>query len=544
MKRIFLFFLVFKSGDDMIQKYISKRERDTHYPEISMQKIEEHNQNFIKFQKEKYHSYFENMFQMIDPNIRLDQEQIEAIIVDEDYEMIIAGAGSGKTTTMAAKVKYLVEIEKVSPSQIMIISYTNEAVNELKDRIQNGFKIPVEIATFHKLCLNILKQKQKQYKIIDDNHLIIKKYFQEKRKYYHRYLFYHHFKAYLFYFLKNLIIEEDIKLCVDFINRFQTNGYENFQVLFTKYLKKRKIRSFLLLTYDIMHFYQDYLKKNQLIDFDGMINQCYSILEETPLSYRYLIIDEYQDISYIRFRLIRKIAELYHTKIIVVGDDFQSIYSFSGSDLSLFVDFEKKMGYTKSLKITSTYRNSQELIDIIGSFVMKNPFQIPKKLSSSKHISHPIILIEYQNNLLQKLKEILEEIILTYSENKNILLLGRYRHDLSFLDSSFKLKQNKIQYLKYPQVEITFLTVHASKGLGFDNVVILNNQDALYGFPSKVKDPPYLKMISLYSEKYPFAEERRLFYVALTRTKNQVYLLYPKKNPSIFITEIQKYLLK
>ena len=131
----------------MRQKYISKSERDIHYQEVSMQKIEEHNQNFMKLQKEKYRSYFDNMFQMIDPNIRLDQEQIEAIIVDEDYEMIIAGAGSGKTTTMAAKVKYLVEIQKVPPNQIMIISYTNEAVNELKDRIQKGFKIPVEIAT-------------------------------------------------------------------------------------------------------------------------------------------------------------------------------------------------------------------------------------------------------------------------------------------------------------------------------------------------------------------------------------------------------------
>lgn len=528
----------------MRQKYISKRERDIHYQEVSMKKIEEHNQNFMKFQKEKYRSYFDNMFQMIDPNIRLDQEQIEAIIVDEDYEMIIAGAGSGKTTTMAAKVKYLVEIQKVPPNQIMIISYTNEAVNELKDRIQKGFKIPVEIATFHKLCLNILKQQQKQYQIIEDHYRIIKKYFQKKRKYYHRYLFYHHFKTYLLYFFKNYILEEDIKLCVDFINRFQTNGYEEFQGFLNKYNKKRKILSFLLLAQDIMYFYQDYLKKNEMIDFDGMINQCYAILDKTPLSYHYLIIDEYQDISYIRFRLIHKIANLYHTKIIVVGDDFQSIYSFSGSDLSLFVDFEKKMGYTKSLKITSTYRNSQELIDIIGSFVMKNPFQISKKLSSFKHISQPIILVEYQNNQIQKLKEVLEKIILTYSSNKNILLLGRYRHDISFLDSSFKIKQNKIQYLKYPQVDITFLTVHASKGLGFDNVVILNNQDALYGFPSKVKDKPYLKILSLYSEKYPFAEERRLFYVALTRTKNQVYLLYPKKNPSIFITEIQKHLPK
>lgn len=526
----------------MKEEYISRRDKVENYPDYSIKQIEEHNQRFIQKEKQKHKKYFKEMFQGIDSNIILDDEQIEAIITDEDYEMIIAGAGSGKTTTMAAKVKYLVEIKKIPPKEIMMISYTNEAVNELKDRIQIGFQIPVEIATFHKLCFNIIKKDCKNIQILEDPYIIIQKYFHQKRKCYHKYLLYHHFKNYFLYYIQNKVNKTDMKLCNDFLNRFQTNGYESFQYFFKKYRKNKKVMSFLKLMQDITKYYQNELNKHHLIDFDGMIQSCYKKLEGISLSYRYLIIDEYQDISYIRFCLIKKIAMLYHTKIIVVGDDFQSIYSFSGSNLSLFVDFKKKMGYAKCLKITNTYRNSQELIYMIGSFVMKNPFQISKHLSSNKHLVQPIVLVEYKNNKQKKLEQILQTIIIKYGQKKNILLLGRYINDINFLieSSYFQKKQNKIYYKKYPSVSITFLTVHASKGLGFDNVILLNNEDTLYGFPSKIKDHRYLKILTQKQETYPYSEERRLFYVALTRTKNQVYLLYPKKNPSIFLLELQK----
>lgn len=522
----------------MKDRYISKREGKNN--NIKDDILNKHNDHFIQMQRHKLKDYFQNMFSKIDPNIVLDKEQIDAIITDEDYEMIIAGAGSGKTTTMSAKVKYLIEILGIKPKDIIMISYTNEAVNELKTRINKHFNIPVEISTFHKFCLDIIgKQK---LKIIESMDSIIELYFKEKRKLYHNYLKYHHLKYYFYYYFKNIFLVNDKKLFIDFLNRFQTNGFTNFNSFFN--IKRKKYLSFIYLIQDIYNYYQNYLTNNHLIDFDGMINKCYEKLDNIKLTYKYLIIDEYQDISYIRFRLIQKIAALFYTRIIVVGDDFQSIYSFSGSNLSLFVDFERKMGYAKKLQITNTYRNSQELIDIIGKFVMKNQNQIKKELHSFKHLETPVILIEYQNDKIRKLEYCIQNIIDKYGTHKNILILGRYKHDINLIKNStiFKVERECIIYLKYPNLFIRFLSVHASKGLGFDNVIIINNEDSLYGFPSKVKDHPYLEMLKSSNESYPYAEERRLFYVALTRTKNHVYLLYPKKNPSIFIKELKRIL--
>lgn len=528
----------------MYNKYISIKEKEKYYKKYSNQIVREHNLNFIKQKEKEYKKYFNKMFEGIDKNIKLDKEQIKAILIDEDYEIIIAGAGSGKTTTMAAKVKYLVDKLNINPSDIVIISYTNEAVNELKHRIHNDFNINVNIYTFHKLCLDIIRKNNPEIGILTNNYPIIQNYFKIRRKYYADYLKFNHLKNYVKYHLKQEVNPNDIKLCFDFLNSFKTNGYQDFHTLKKKYYKNKKIYTFILLVEDLYKYYQKDLKDQNRLDFDGMIIQCFKLLDKIHLNYKYLIIDEYQDISYIRFRLIEKISKLNDIKIIVVGDDFQSIYSFSGSDISLFVDFEKLIGKASVLKITNTYRNSQELIDIVGQFVMKNKRQIKKELVSKKHLNHPIVLISYVNNKIKKLELCIKRIINEYGSNKNILVLGRYTYDIDFIVNSNKFKykeNNKIEYTVYPKLNITFLTIHASKGLGFDNVIIVNNENGKYGFPSKVKTNKYLKIINKNSEQFPFAEERRLFYVALTRTKNKAYLLYPKYNPSKFIKEIKNY---
>ena len=134
----------------MKDKYISLKEYKKYYSKIPIVELKEHNTKFINDKIIEYKDYFDQMFRDIDPNVKLDEEQIKAVLVDEDYEMVIAGAGSGKTTTMSAKVKYLVEKRQIDPTQIIMISYTNEAIKELKTRINDQFKMPVNIYTFHK----------------------------------------------------------------------------------------------------------------------------------------------------------------------------------------------------------------------------------------------------------------------------------------------------------------------------------------------------------------------------------------------------------
>ena len=310
--------------------------------------------------------------------------------------------------------------------------------------------------------------------------------------------------------------------------------------------------------------YERYLKENNSIDFQDMINESAKILKETKqlnkkLNFKYIIVDEYQDISKQRFDLVKALHEVTSAKIMAVGDDWQSIYAFSGSDINLFTKFKDIMGYAKLLKIVKTYRNSQEVIDIAGNFVQKNKQQITKKLISPKHITNPVVIYTYDSTLKRdkrdlksgvnyaqasKIEEILDFIVNEDKESKSILLLGRFGFDGDRLSKSGLFTYNpygsKMKSIKYPNLDITFMTVHASKGLGYDNVIVINGKNETYGFPSKIEDDPVLNFVVKQDRNIDYAEERRLFYVALTRTKNRVFFIAPSQNPSEFLLEIKK----
>lgn len=237
-------------------------------------------------------------------------------------------------------------------------------------------------------------------------------------------------------------------------------------------------------------------------------------------SYKYIIIDEYQDTSYSKYKLMSKIKEITNAKLFAVGDDFQSIYRFTGCDLNIFINFKKYFKNSKILKINNTYRNSKELIYVSGHFIMKNKYQIRKKLKSNKSIDRPIIVI-FTNNCKKVLYDLINKI------DTNILILGRNNNDIYNVDSNFS-ESDKVRYM----------TVHKSKGLEEDNVIIINLNDCISGFPNKIKSDNILSLILEEKELYPYDEERRLFYVALTRTKNYVYLISDRSKPSYFIREI------
>ena len=117
-----------------------------------------HNSNYVEEILQRESSYFDNILKDIDPVIKLDEEQRRAVITDDDYCLLVAGAGAGKTTTMAAKVKYLVEKKHINPEEIIVISYTNKAIGELRERINKGLKIPAKICTFHAFAFEIVKR--------------------------------------------------------------------------------------------------------------------------------------------------------------------------------------------------------------------------------------------------------------------------------------------------------------------------------------------------------------------------------------------------
>lgn len=454
--------------------------------------------------------YLNNIFRRTDDSIILDDEQKQVVLDDSKYLMVIAGAGSGKTTTMAAKVKYLVEIKHVKAEEIVLISFTNKAVNELKERINNDFEIMCRIATFHSLAFSILKTNGYKVNVLNNSHIIVENFLKKNKK----------DKKYL----------KNPQYAIELINL-----YKNNPIVF--HSKTKQTKSF----QNLYNYYEEYKKVNKLIDFEDMINKCLELLNEisVKIDYKYIIIDEFQDISLNRYKLIQKIGDISGAKIIAVGDDWQAIFSFAGSDVNLFHEFSKK---AKILKITHTYRNSQTLIDIAGSFVMKNDNQIKKDLKSKKRLEHPIMIVRYFNSY-KVLIRVLEMIIKEFGLKQKILIISRYNFDIDYYidNKNIKREGSKIIYAKYQVVDITFMSIHAAKGLGFDNVIILNMNKSEFGFPSLKQTDSFKAMFINNLEGYVYGEERRLFYVAMTRTKNKVYLLYQVGKKSAFIKEIGKY---
>ncbi|RZJ69483.1 UvrD-helicase domain-containing protein [Flavobacterium sp.] len=346
---------------------------------------------------------------------------------------------------------------------------------------------------------------------------------------------------------------ELIKLIESFINlgksrRMDTNSLKH---LLSKnpnsksdfMLERQKI--FLQFALPILDKYDRVLKERNEIDFNDMINRAADEIQNQKPNYKYIIIDEYQDISFSRFNLIKAIRELSGAKLIAVGDDWQSIYRFAGSDVSLLRNFEKHVGKHEKLLIEQTYRNSQQLIDITSRFILKNKSQLPKSPTSKKEmLQNPIKLVGYEPNTIEQtfLNQI-RQLVEKYG-NKPILVLGRHSFDIDDLikvtqNNSVKYieRSNKLQVKGFEDVDIKFLTIHKSKGLEADNVIILNLKNHLLGFPNKMTDDPILSLLLNDDEEYRFAEERRLFYVALTRTKNEVLLFVPS-DISIFASEL------
>ena len=460
----------------------------------------------------------------------LDKQQIEIIKDNSDNLLVIAGAGSGKTLTIIGKIKYLIE-NNIKPEEILCISFTNNTVNSLKNKIKKEISKNIDVYTFHKLSMNILNNN---YDICDTNLLddIVHKFLCTdvlNNELFMKYiLIYNNINTiniknnYLKYINSNEYIKLE-RLLITFIRLFKCNGYElkDFNKLLNKikktisYKKYREEKIFLILAMNIYIFYQKYLDDNNEIDFDDLIIKASNkVKTDGYKNTKYIIIDEYQDTSYIRFNLINNIKKRTNAKLMVVGDDYQSIYRFTGCDISLFINFNKYFNNSKILKIETTYRNSIELINIASKFVLKNKHQIKKEMISNKHIDNPIVFV-----LEKDFYKLIDSI------KGNILILGRNNNDINKYDIS---KYNNVKYM----------TIHKSKGLEEDNVIIINLVDDILGFPSKIKEDKILRLVNI-KEKH-LEEERRLMYVALTRTKNKVYLIVPNNNKSIFIKEIKK----
>ena len=457
---------------------------------------------------------------------QLDKYQRRVIVDNSNHLLVVAAAGSGKTLTIIGKVKYLIEKIGIKEDEILCLSFTNETVNNLKEKI--GFN--VDVFTFHKLALNILKDNDIHYYISQDNLLyyITNEYFLSMEKMSNEY-------NYLLEYFDNVIDFKDKKFeilkrdIVSFIKKIKCNN-KDIKFLYTLkrkcHYKKDKI--FLIFAFSILKIYMEELLSELKLDFDDMIIYAKNMVEKGCLkrNYKYIIIDEYQDISKLRFDLVKAILDKTKAKLMCVGDDYQAIYGFSGSNVSLFIDFFKYFSDAKRIDIKNTYRNSYELIHLSLWFVMKNNYQLRKNVYATFFNKNPVVLVYYDdNNYLETYNNLLNYLYL--EEKKDVLVLARYNYELKIVE-----KENNGMNIKY-------LTVHRSKGLECENVILLKASNEYLGFPSKIMNNKIFSLIDKNNEEIDYAEERRLFYVALTRCKDKIYILVPRNNPSYFIEEIK-----
>ena len=450
----------------------------------------------------------------------LDKYQIDCIKENRNL-LVVAGAGCGKTSTILGKIKYLVS-KGFKESEILCISLTNEATNGLKNKLRSiGYNI--DSFTFHKLGLNIINMFFEKVNICSDNTLeyIVEEYFLSVVKYsYRKYYLFLEFKTFKY---DNIMKSSEFllykKSIVTFINLLKNKGL-NIDCVYDLYKK-----SFLKWNYffimEILTIYERELRSTNSFDFNDLISIANNLVleNEVTLKYKYIIIDEYQDTSIIRLNLIRSIIKYNNAKIMCVGDDYQSIYRFAGSDIELFLNFKNYFYDSKIMYLKNTYRNSKELLYISNKFICKNKYQFKKELFSNKNNKKPI-KIYHCSDKFKGLKYLINLIKSDY------MIIGRNNMDIKKYVDMYEDINN-----------INYMTAHKSKGLECENVILINLTDEVLGFPSKVKNNKFVNKL-FDKELYKYDEERRLFYVAITRTKNNVYMLVDKNNMSCFVKEL------
>ena len=317
-----------------------------------------------------------------------------------------------------------------------------------------------------------------------------------------------------------------------------------------------RTRAFLTLFEPIFDCYQQYLTETDTVDFSDMISLAVDIVEKGQFvhSYNHILVDEFQDISGGRAKLLKALlASKPNMRLFAVGDDWQSIYRFNGADITLFTAFNDSFSPSTAVPLDKTFRFNNKIHQVSSQFVMANPEQIKKEITTHAEIDVPALrLVDIKQDLQasglsikeqkqQAYQQALKRSLNTFNksaQHKNkrlsVLIIGRFRQE-----NMPMLKGFDINKLHYTFLDINYVTAHASKGLEADYVVVLGGESG--SFPSSRENDELIDLVLPQKETYLYAEERRLFYVALTRAKHFIYVLFDADQGSPFLTEINRY---
>ena len=494
-------------------------------------------------------------------NHPLDREQRKSIYDPARFNLVVAGAGSGKTTTILGKILYLLQSGFASPPEILVLSFTHDSATELRERFLREYyqtfanqillrKSPppdITIETFHSLALKLLRKLWPDFSVetneLSSDSLESKSTNNHELK---------TEKAHDLDSNKDNILESDsdddnqASIIHEFLDLHELDS-STLPLIASKFSSEEYSKLFL----EVSEKYQRELSsllENHQATFSGLIKLAIRYLHSGQIKtqFHYIVVDEYQDLSALRQEFLHLLVESSQANLFAVGDDWQAIYGFSGSRVDFTLNFRKFWGDFSLHRISKTYRFGPTLAKLSSNFIMQDHTQIRKQIQSQKEDSlEPVVEICGDSERLDL--EVLTHYFESLPEGSSILLLGRFQVDQFRLlhCTQFNLTSNGVEFHPRPDLRIRFLTVHQSKGLEADYVILLNNREAKLGFPAHVKDPPLkTELIKIAEEleldQASINEERRLFYVALTRAKKQVILLTVDGKESSFIKELRR----
>lgn len=501
------------------------------------------NQQWITVEQQRWQEWFSSC-----ESHPLNPSQQQAVLVNDDHNLVLAGAGSGKTSVLMARVGYLLNSGKAQANEILLLAFGRQAAKEMSQRLVEKLGVTlgkqVKVVTFHQLALEVIREVEYSAPLISS--LATDK--EAKSLWLSEQLCQHwqseavikrwhkHHQQWPLAKLKpdELLIEQHgnpllhdwVFDQIDAVNVHQLSTKKEIIAHLEQHHEFAKLKSELNLIWPLYKAYLKVLKQSNSYDFNSMINKATVYLSKGkyPSVYQFVMVDEYQDISPQRLQLLESICNHSNASLFAVGDDWQAIYRFTGADVNLTTGFEQRFGQCKLSFLDTTYRFNSQIGAVANRFIQQNPAQIKKILNSVKQQKQKAVTVINHDELASTLKSLNDK----GKNGESVLLIGRNHYH--------QPKELTLWCNEFLNLKLEFSTCHSSKGREADYVVVL--------CVDKGQFPPFTRQVSLKDgllpteDQYAHAEERRLFYVALTRAKKRVWLTVTK-DPSPFITELK-----
>lgn len=520
--------------------------------------IEHFNRRWVERMLDAHHDFF----QTITP-ASLDKSQSRAVVSGGTSVLVLAGAGSGKTSLLVARAGWLLRRQEALPEQILLLVFSSRAADEMNIQIKQQLAAEhVQVRTFHSLALQIIEQSRCKVPVISKletdsearRAFLISHWRQQcsEKKAYSK-----GWRQWLTEELQWVISEgdfwQDSCLAERLVNRLERwLGLMSMHVgSQAEMLKKAApelrnvFRKRSQLMAPLLKAWKYALKQENTVDFCGVIHQAINVLQKGRFvsQWKHILLDEFQDISSQRALLLSVLRKQNReTCLFAVGDDWQAIDQFSGAKLSLATalgqDFtsqtecmlqkEKYFGIEELYTLDTNYRCNETIDKIASQFVQQNPYQVKKSFNSSKKGNKKAVMILPN----EQLAFLLDKLSGYVRQDERILILARYHH----LQPKILQKAN----IRWPKLPLDFMTIHDSKGQQAEYVIILGLHEGDDGFPAAVRESIIEEVMLSEPEDFSHAEERRLLYVAITRARKQVWLLQDTNRPSLFVAQLAK----